>query len=341
MAHPLVRAGALVAGAGAGAFAWALTEARHGFVVREFELPSRVSAPLTVLHISDLHLTTCDTPRIEFVRSLAALQFDVVALTGDNFGGSSGPEALSQALEPLLDHPGAFVFGSNDYHAPVIKNPIRYFWARGVLPRRDDGTLPASEFADFLRGHGWVNLNNARGRIDIDGKRVALVGVDDPHVARDEYPVPDSTVAMDDADARLALIHAPYAHVLDAAWQEGCDLALVGHTHGGQLCVPGYGALVTNSEMPRWRASGLQGWPVLRPDGEIIAPRRVCSPIPRTVQEASAQVIAHSTRDSSRLRVPDAMWLNISAGLGTSPYTPVRVACPPEVSLLHLVPSER
>jgi predicted MPP superfamily phosphohydrolase len=75
---------------------------------------------------------------------------------------------------------------------------------------------------------------------------------------------------------------------------DGFPLLVAGHTHGGQVCVPGYGALVTNCDLPRRMASGL-----------------------------------HRYRTS---------WLHVSAGLGTSPTAPVRFACPPEATLLTLVP---
>jgi predicted MPP superfamily phosphohydrolase len=82
---------------------------------------------------------------------------------------------------------------------------------------------------------------------------------------------------------------------------DGTDVVLAGHTHGGQLCLPGVGALVTNCDIDRRRAKGLHGWPGPRPD------------------EAGG---AGST------------WLHVSAGAGTSPYAPVRFACRPEATLL-------
>jgi predicted MPP superfamily phosphohydrolase len=73
---------------------------------------------------------------------------------------------------------------------------------------------------------------------------------------------------------------------------DGADLVLAGHTHGGQLCVPGVGALVTNCDLPRSRAKGMSQ------HGDAV--------------------------------------LHVSAGLGTSPYAPVRFACRPEATLLTI-----
>ncbi len=83
--------------------------------------------------------------------------------------------------------------------------------------------------------------------------------------------------------------------MLDRFAADGYDLVLAGHTHGGQLRVPGVGALVTNCGLDRSRARGVSRW-------------------------------------------GSHMWLHVSAGLGTSPFAPVRFACPPEASLLTLVP---
>ena len=56
---------------------------------------------------------------------------------------------------------------------------------------------------------------------------------------------------------RLGVTHAPYLRVLDAMADDQLDLVFAGHTHGGQLCLPGVGALVTNCDLPRSQARGL------------------------------------------------------------------------------------
>ncbi|MDN5558395.1 MAG: metallophosphoesterase [Ruaniaceae bacterium] len=321
--HPIVRALAAGAAGGTAALLWGLAEARHGFTVRTHTIETRTPRPLTILHISDLHLTRRDRPRVSFVRSLAALKPDFVVLTGDNFGDPTGPATCTEALQPLLELPGAFVFGSHDYVSGAFKSPIVYFGSGDEPPTISAPDLPAEAFADTLVAAGWTDLNNARTHVVVNGLNLALVGVNDPHVGYDRYPEPDA----DHGDLQLALLHAPYTRVLDSAWNDGSDLALAGHTHGGQVCVPFYGALVNNADIPTWRASGLQGWPGLRPDGELIEPRRLLAPYPREQAKLA-------TADPSR----PPMWLNISAGVGTSPHAPVRFACRPEVSLLHLLP---
>ncbi|SNU02584.1 Predicted phosphohydrolase, MPP superfamily [Ruaniaceae bacterium KH17] len=315
----LKRLAAATVAAGAGALTWGLTESLLGFTVRTHAFRARVPQPFTILHLSDLHLTRRDRLRIDFVRSLAELQPDFVALTGDNFGNATGPDVIFDALSPLFEIPGAFVFGSHDYVAGPFRSPIHYFGEHREASITGPHNLPGEAFAEELASHGWYDLNNARVHAVVRGLRVALVGVNDPHVGYDYYPQPDG----DHGDLQVALIHAPYQRVLDEALHDGTDLALCGHTHGGQVCVPLYGALVNNADTPTWRASGLQGWPGLRPDGKIIEPLRLLSP----------------ARKAVLLEAERSMWLNISAGLGTSPHVPVRVACRPEVSLLTILPA--
>jgi predicted MPP superfamily phosphohydrolase len=199
---------------------------------------------------------------------------------------------LLDALGPLLDRPGVFVLGSNDYYAPRLKNPARY-----LLPdrgrRRHGRPLPWRELRDGLAGRGWLDLTNARGRLKVDGLDLEVVGVDDPHLFRDRYDVVAGP-ADAAADLTLGVTHSPEPRVLDRMAADGLRLLLAGHTHGGQLCLPGYGTIVTNCGLDRHRARGLSR------HGEA--------------------------------------WLHVSAGIGTSPFAPVRFACRPEATVLTLLP---
>ena len=169
---------------------------------------------------------------------------------------------------------------------------------RYLLPdtgRRHHGPrLPWGELRRIFRAAGWVDLTHRRTTIDVGGALVELAGVSDPHIKADNYeriagPVhPEAVIG-------LGLTHSPEPRVLDRYVADGFRLMFAGHTHGGQLRVPGYGALVTNCGLDRGRARGLS-------------------------------------------RYGASSWLHVSAGLGTSPYAPVRFACPPEAAVLHLVP---
>lgn len=294
---------AAAAGVAAAGLGWSLVEA-HLFTLRRFTVPVLPAGerPLRVLHLADLHLTPRQDDKIAWVRSLAELEPDLVIDTGDNLAHVAALPPLLHALEPLLGTPGAFVMGSNDYVAPVLKNPARYLLPDARGPRRENLTpLPAAEMARAFERAGWVDLDNRRGVTLADGRRISLVGVDDAHLDRDRFPAGAHDPA---AVLRLGVTHAPYRRVLDRMVGDGADLVLAGHTHGGQLAVPGWGALVTNCDLDPARAKGLHGWPGPRPDEPDGA---------------------------------DSAWLHVSAGLGTSPFTPVRFACRPEATLLTLV----
>ena len=153
------------------------------------------------------------------------------------------------ASAPLLDGPGVFVLGSNDYFAPTLRNPVRYLLPDDGKRHTDTPQLPWPELRDGFAAAGWVDLTNrrgdARGRADV---RIAFAGVDDPHLRYDRL---DEVAGPADADAdvRLGVTHAPYLRVLDQYAADGYDAVLAGHTHGGQVCLPGVGALTTNCDL--------------------------------------------------------------------------------------------
>jgi predicted MPP superfamily phosphohydrolase len=290
----LIRGTVGAAGLGLAATGYAALIERRHWTLRTATLPvlPEASQPLRLLHISDLHMMPGQRSKQRWVGELAELRPDLVVNTGDNLAHQKAVPGVLRALEPLLDRPGVFVFGSNDYYGPTPKNPLRYFrkqrkWIRGV-------PLPWRDLRAALLEHGWLDATHQRLIMDVAGQAVAVAGVDDPHLRRDRYDSIAGTVRAPVA-LRLGLTHSPEPRVLDRFAEDGYDLIMAGHTHGGQLRVPGYGALVTNCGLDRSRARGASRWG------------------------------AHA-------------WLHVSAGMGTSPYAPVRFACPPEASLLTLVP---
>lgn len=291
--------------AGAAAFGYASVIERNWFVLRRYEVPVLPpgAEPLRVLHISDAHLTPGRHRMMSWMRSLDALEPDLVVNTGDSIAHRDSVEPFLETLGPLLDRPGVFVYGSNDMFAPTPKNPLRYLW-RTSARDRDHGppNLPWADLGAAMTAAGWLDANNRRGRIKVGQADIEVGGVHDSHIEFDRY---DRIAGPTDpaADLRLGVTHSPEPALLDAFAADGYDLLLAGHTHGGQLRLPGVGTLVTNCGIDRARASGLHRHP---PDGT----------------GASRQA-----------------WLHVSAGLGTSPWAPARFYCRPEATLLTLVPS--
>ena len=158
-----------------------------------------------------------------------------------------------------MELPGAFVLGSNDYYGPIPKNPARYLTRKHAEVRSQRIHLPVDDLVSGMRAGGWHDLDNTRTTVTMGDHRVELVGVDDPHIQRDRY-ADVAGPASSDVALTMGLVHAPYQRVLDAMVADGADLVLAGHTHGGQLAVPLWGALVTNCDLDRRRAKGMSRW---------------------------------------------------------------------------------
>jgi uncharacterized protein len=303
-ARVILPAGAALAGAGALAYA-SLVE-RNWFALRQAEVPVLApgTTPIRVLHISDVHLTPGRKRLMSWLAALDQLEPDLVVNTGDSIAHPESVRCLVDSLGPLLDRPGIFVYGSNDLYRPRAKNPARYLWETSArrYPRKGPD-LPWQKLGDAMTNRGWLDANNHQGRIKAGGLDIAVAGVHDPHIKRDRY---DRVAGPADptADLRLGIMHAPEPRILDRFTADGYDILFAGHTHGGQLRVPGYGALVTNCSIDRDRVSGLH---------------------------------QHPAADAPALDGHRA-WLHVSAGLGTSPWAPARFACRPEATMLTLVP---
>ena len=297
-----------VAALGAAGVGYAAVVERNWFALRRFTLPVLApgSPPLRVLQVSDLHLVPRQRRRVDWVRGLAALSPDLVINSGDNLAAMDAVPGALRAMEPLFAFPGVFVTGSNDYYAPVPKNPARYLTRRHAEAPRGRVRLPVDDLRAGLRDGGWVDLDNARTTLALGGTEVELVGTGDAHIRLDRYAAVAGAAAPS-AAVTIGVTHAPYQRVLAPMAADGARLLVAGHTHGGQLALPFHGALVTNCDLPTSRAKGVsRWWP-----GAGSAP--------------------------SSAAPPDAAWLHVSAGLGTSPYAPVRFCCRPEASLLTLV----
>ena len=290
--------------AGTALTTYAAWEAR-AYTLRRVELPLLPPGadPLRVLHLSDVHLTPGQTRKQEWLRALGDLRPDLVVNTGDNLAHRDAVPTVLAAYGALLDVPGVFVFGSNDYFSPVLKNPLRY-----VLP--DDGRrathsapLPWPDLQKEFIGRGWLELTNQRDSLEVQGLRLAFAGVDDAHLGYDQLDLVAGP-ADPAADVRVAVTHAPYLRVIDQFAADGYDAIIAGHTHGGQVCLPWIGALTTNCDLDNARAKGLHRHPA-----------------------------------DSRPGDPGSSWLHVSAGLGTSPYARIRVACRPEATLMTFTPA--
>lgn len=254
MAVPLSLLGLGVAGLG-----YASVIERNAFRLRRFDVPvlEPGQRPVRVLHLTDLHLTPRRTMLINWVRSLGELEPDLVVNTGDSIAHPDAVPALLHALEPLLPRPGLFVYGSNDLYAPKFKNPLRYLWRTSRTDKRQHRpNLPWRELGAGMSAEGWLDMNNTTARLKVGDLDVAVAGIHDSHINRDRYDLVAGP-APEDADLRLGVMHSPEPRNMTRFAADGYRLLLAGHTHGGQICVPFYGALVTNCGIDRARVKGL------------------------------------------------------------------------------------
>lgn len=277
---------------------WGSIFERNRFTVvrEELEILPTGSRPIRVLHISDLHLAPWQKRKVQWIQKLSALEPDLVVDTGDNVGHRDGIRTALDALEPLLAFPGVFVNGSNDYHAPEVRNPAAYL-SKPSSPSHKE-VLDTARLTDAFEAKGWLNLNNRAGTINVAGTRIGFLGLDDPHDELAWYETLGHQQAeLGKQDLVIGVAHAPYLKVIDELGSHGAELIFAGHTHGGQICLPWFGAIITNCDLPAKFAKGLSR------------------------HEVSSKNV----------------WLNVCAGLGTSIFAPIRFFCQPEVRLLTLV----
>lgn len=317
-----------------GVLAWSTLVEPRLFTLRRHTLPVLPdgAAPLRVLQLSDLHLAPWQHRKIDWVRGLVELRPDLVVLTGDLMGHRFARGPLLHALRPFAEAgiSTVFVHGSNDYFGPIAKNPFVYLSAPSKTGKRSPD-LDNAALTRELEGLGFVNLNNRAARLTLRGTDVEFMGLNDPHISYDDIAALDQSISSlpgaadasgvadtsnptgadaagtdttagtgtsgtDAPPVRIGVVHAPYQRALGQLLDRGARVIFAGHTHGGQVRVPGVGALTANCDIPVNQARGLSVW-----------------------------------FDSQQ-----AAFLNVSAGLGASIFAPIRFACRPEASLLTL-----
>lgn len=262
----LAVAAGVCAGAGLTTFLWANQVELRAFKLKRVEVdllkPGALARagrkePLRILHISDFHMLPKHQLKQNWVASLAALNPDLVVNTGDNLSSADAVPSVLAAQGDLLNRPGVFVFGTNDYFAPKPVNPFKYLTGKKRKPSEVE--LPWRDMRAAFIERGWQDATHKRLAFKAGGVRVAVTGVDDPHHNLDDY-AQVAGAPNRDADLAIGLSHSPEPHVLDQFAEDGYDIVLSGHTHGGQVCLPFDRAIVTNCGIDRSRAAGLSRW---------------------------------------------------------------------------------
>ena len=211
----------------------------------------------TILHISDMHVDMNEGAMRSLIELLDLIDYDVCILTGDYRGKTWGPfEATIEGLRLVRRH---------------IQDPVY-----GVLGNHD-----TIRMVPDLESLGISMLLNecetfARGR-----DRIYVAGIDDAHYFRAEN-IEKAAAQIPEGAFSILLSHSPEIYRQAAA--AGFDLLLAGHTHGGQICLPGSIPITLDSVLPRrmgsghWRYGRMVGYTSAGVGSSIVPVRFNCPP---------------------------------------------------------------
>jgi predicted MPP superfamily phosphohydrolase len=211
----------------------------------------------TLLHISDPHVDMNEAAMRRLAEILPDLDYDICVLTGDYRGATFGPiDAAIDGMAQLCSH---------------LKGPIY-----GVLGNHDSiRMVPA------LEDMGIKMLLNECEKISRGDQTIYLAGIDDAHYYRVDN-IEKAAGDIPDGSFSILLSHTPevYRHAAHA----GFDLLLAGHTHGGQLCLPGSIPITLDAALPRrmgsgsWKYHDMQGYTSVGVGSSLVAVRLNCLP---------------------------------------------------------------
>ncbi len=233
----------------------AAIEIRHNEVIIP-KLPDTFDG-FTLLHLSDLHLDMDPAYPAVLIERLQQVDYDVCVLTGDfrakTYGDCDAAIAALAEVRPHLRGPVYAILGNHD--------SIR------MVPG--------------IEALGITLLLNEAVALEREGARIHLAGIDDPHYYQvDNFDKATATISPEEVS--ILLSHSPetYRHAAHADF----DLMLSGHTHGGQICLPGGIPLMTNADCPRrfcrgaWRHHAMQGYTSAGSGASVVGVRYNCPP---------------------------------------------------------------
>ena len=218
----------------------------------EVRLSKTVTKPLKILHLTDTHYFGSDSKRARFFEKLAKEDYDFIFITGDIFDHEEGVVAAKEELKKFKAKHGVFaVFGNHDYYEYRARDVLRYHFPRA---KKLKYIQPTESFQKSLEEIGIRVLRNEVVKLNVEGNPLTIHGLDDPVTGHANI----RTTLQDYEPDRL---HILLTHSADAFLNIGkneIDLSFSGHTHGGQIRLPWFGAIVTHSILGRSYVSGIQ-----------------------------------------------------------------------------------
>ncbi|MDH5326534.1 MAG: metallophosphoesterase [Gammaproteobacteria bacterium] len=211
----------------------------------------------TLLHLSDLHVDMNFETTRELARRIASLQYDICVLTGDYRANTFG------SIKGAMDGMKIIMESIN---APVY----------GVLGNHD-----SIRMVPQLEKMGIHMLLNETVAIDRNDSRFYLAGIDDAHYFRVDN-MEKTLKEIPEGDVSLLLSHTP--EIFRQAAHADFNIMLCGHTHGGQICLPGGIPITLDAKCPRyvgkgdWRYKNLQGYTSVGAGTSIVNVRLNCRP---------------------------------------------------------------
>jgi predicted MPP superfamily phosphohydrolase len=224
--------------------------------IRSPEVPASFDG-FTILHLSDLHADMNDGAMRRLIELLPTVSYDLCVLTGDYRAKTFGPyQAALDGLARVRAHLGGPIYGVLGNHDTVR-----------MVPR--------------LEEIGIRMLLNESEAIEREGEEIHLVGIDDAHYYRVDN-IEKAAERVSASEFTILLSHTP--EIYRQAAHAGFKLLLSGHTHGGQICLPGAIPIFLDSVLPRrlaagaWRYHNMIGYTSVGVGSCILPVRLNCPP---------------------------------------------------------------
>ena len=224
--------------------------------VRSAALPSLFDG-YTVLHISDMHVDMNEAAMQHLIELVDGMQYDLCVLTGDYRGKTFGPfEAALEGLATVRAH---------------LRQPIY-----GVLGNHD-----TIQMVPAMEAMGIQTLLNECTTITRGNQRIYLAGIDDAHYFRVD-DIEKAALPIPEGAFSILLSHTP--EIYRQAAHANFNLMLSGHTHGGQLCLPGSIPIKLEAVLPRrmgagaWQYHNMSGYTSVGAGSSVVAVRLNCPP---------------------------------------------------------------